>query len=194
MMSSNSIYPTVLEAGKSGNTIFLDLGCCSMCRYLGPVSTQNLICSISPWPTLVGTDVRKLVLDGYPPQNVLGSDIRQDFIDLSHHLYQDSATNSIRFFTSDIFEVDPHPSSLITKSPDVTVVDTSQITTLEQLRGRIDHFYTGALFHLFDEKTQYALALRIASLLKREPGSVVFGRHVGLASPGLIDDHMKRLV
>lgn len=27
MMSTNPIYPTVIEAGKSGDTLFLDIGC-----------------------------------------------------------------------------------------------------------------------------------------------------------------------
>ena len=146
---------------------------------------------------IVGTDVRKLVMDGYPAQNVLGADLRQAFIDLGYQLYQDTTTNPIRFFTSDIFAVHPRPSPPgLSQYPEIntTSEEISQITNLEQLRGRIDHFYLGALFHLFDEETQYALALRVASLLKRQPGSVIFGRHQGLRSAGLIDDHMKRFV
>lgn len=146
---------------------------------------------------VVGTDVRKLVMDGYPAQNVLGADLRQAFIDLGYQLYQDTTANPIRFFTSDIFTVHPHPSppglaqntEINTKCEEI-----SQIANLEQLRGRIDHFYLGALFHLFDEETQYALALRVASLLKRQSGSVIFGRHQGLRSAGLLDDIMKKFV
>ncbi|KAJ3486379.1 hypothetical protein NLI96_g4292 [Meripilus lineatus] len=171
MMSANAIYPEIIEAGKSRGTIFLDLGC------------------------FMGTDVRKLVMDGYPAQNVLGADLRQAFIDLGYQLYQDTTANPIRFFTSDIFTVHPHPSppglaqntEINTKCEEI-----SQIANLEQLRGRIDHFYLGALFHLFDEETQYALALRVASLLKRQSGSVIFGRHQGLRSAGLLDDIMKK--
>lgn len=134
----------------------------------------------------MGSDVRKIVADGYPAANVLGVDLRQEFLDLGYKLYGPS--RDIRFFTSDIFEV-PYPSP-----QDVPVDDTplSKATSLSQLRGRITHFYTGALFHLFDEPTQYALALRVAELLKREPGAVVFGRHQGLQKAGMIDDHLGR--
>ncbi|GBE84469.1 hypothetical protein SCP_0604480 [Sparassis crispa] len=81
MMCGNSIYPMVLAAGKSGNTRFLDLGCC------------------------MGSDVRKLAYDSYPVANILGCDLRQEYIDTSHKLYQDVLTSPIHFFTSNIFDV-----------------------------------------------------------------------------------------
>ncbi|PSR90483.1 hypothetical protein PHLCEN_2v4901 [Hermanssonia centrifuga] len=164
MMSQNPIYPKVLESGKAGNTIFIDLGCC------------------------MGSDVRKLVADGYPASNVLGCDLRQEFIDCGHNFYNDSETCKIRFFTSDIFEV-PYPFSAESA---LAFTGISQVTGLLQLREAVTHFYTGALFHLFDEATQYALALRVAMLLKRKPGTVVFGRHQGLPEAGMINDHMQR--
>ncbi|KAI0789004.1 hypothetical protein BC629DRAFT_1677636 [Irpex lacteus] len=162
MMAANPIYPEVLEAGKSGNTVLIDVGCC------------------------LGSDVRKLVSDGYPARNVVGVDLRQQFLDLGHRLYGSSW--DINFFTSDIFEVPyPFPEDI---SPDDTPI--SDVKHVTQLRGRITHFYTGALFHLFDESTQYALALRVAELLKREPGAIVFGRHQGLSEAGYINDHLGR--
>ncbi|KAI0685825.1 hypothetical protein BC835DRAFT_490784 [Cytidiella melzeri] len=163
MMSANPIYPQVLQAGKSGNhSVLLDLGCC------------------------MGSDVRKIVSDGYPAKNVLGVDLRQQFLDLGYRLYGQSWDTN--FFTSDIFEV-PYPF------PRDTPIDTTPLASvgdLSQLRGRITHFYAGALFHLFDEATQYALALRVAELLDRKTGAVVFGRHQGLIEAGMIDDHLGR--
>ncbi|KIP09354.1 hypothetical protein PHLGIDRAFT_12017 [Phlebiopsis gigantea 11061_1 CR5-6] len=161
-MDTNPIYSEVLAAGKSGNTLFLDLGCC------------------------MGTDVRKLVYDGYPASNVVGCDLRSEFIDFGHILYRDKGSCSIHFFAYDIFDVPyPVPTDVI-PAADIPI---SALTTLSQLYGSVTHFYTGALFHLFDEPTQYALALRIATLLKRAPGAVIFGRHQGLQEPGLLDDY-----
>ncbi|KIP09368.1 hypothetical protein PHLGIDRAFT_126378 [Phlebiopsis gigantea 11061_1 CR5-6] len=163
-MAVNPIYPEVLAAGKAGDTLFIDLGCC------------------------MGTDVRKLVADGYPAARVLGCDLRQSFLDFGYELFRDEDTCGIHFFPSDVFEV-PYPGDS-TPAPSIDVADVSDIV---QLRGAVTHFYTGALFHLFDEQTQYALALRVAMLLKRAPGTVVFGRHQGLQEAGMIDDHMYRV-
>lgn len=147
----------------------------------------------------MGTDVRKLVADGYPGRNVLGTDVRQEFLDIGYKLYQDSSSsNPIRFFTSDIFDV-PSPPSLpllpsTTKEPPQPLIPLSETSNLTQLKGRINHFYLGALFHLFNESTQYEIALRVASLLdlSRKEGVVVFGRHQGLEVAGIIDDHLGR--
>ncbi|KAL6299382.1 hypothetical protein BKA93DRAFT_595333 [Sparassis latifolia] len=155
-------YPCIRSFHHSGNTIFLDIGCC------------------------MGTDVRKLVF-GYPAAHILGCDLRQEFIDGGYKLYQDAATCPIHFFTSDIFSV---PVSFDARSPGSA--DISTVTELVQLQGTVTHIYTGALFHLFDETTQYAIALRVAALLKREPGAIVFGRHSGLEHEGMIDDHLGR--
>ena len=135
---------------------------------------------------LVGSDVRKLVFDGYPAHNVLGCDLRQEFIDSGYDLYNDKESSQIQFFTSDIFDI---PVKL---ADTPSLVDVSNVTTLEQLRGPITHFYTGALFHLFDESTQYELGRRVAILVKLQPGTIIFGRHQGLAQEGYIDDHMGR--
>lgn len=136
--------------------------------------------------TIVGSDVRKLVSDGYPARNVVGADLRQEFLDLGRRLYGSSW--DINFFTSDIFEV-PYPFPKNISTDDIPISNAKDLT---QLRGRITQFYTGALFHLFDEATQYALALRVAELLKREPGAIVFGRHQGLSEAGYINDHLGR--
>jgi len=162
MMSDNPVYPEVIRAGQIGTTVFLDLGCC------------------------MGTDVRKLVDDGYPGSKVFGCDLRQTFIDAGYDLFHDAGTCKIHFFTSDIFDVQVTPPS----GPP-PVANFSSVTELKQLRGAIDHFYAGALFHLFNESTQHAIALRVAStLLNRKRGSVIFGRHQGLTQEGLLDDHV----
>jgi hypothetical protein len=135
----------------------------------------------------VGTDVRKLAQDGYPNSQVLGCDLRESYIELGHRLFNDTAqTSPVHFFTSDIFTVPLSPPSPI----ETIVVD--EVKELAQLRGAVSHLYTGALFHLFDEDTQKGIALRLAILLRRTPGCVIFGRHQGLEEEGLINDHLGR--
>lgn len=165
MMSRNPIYSFVLKSGKElgENALFLDLGCC------------------------MGTDVRKLAADGYPTTRIVAADLRRTFIDLGFKLYGDAATNPIHFFTADILALSP------TVAPTDTFVLPSEVEDLTQLVGRVRHLYTGALFHLFDESTQRAIATRLARLLSDAPGSVVFGRHQGLHTAGYIDDHLGRL-
>ncbi|TFK50320.1 hypothetical protein OE88DRAFT_1660612 [Heliocybe sulcata] len=163
MMLKNSVYPEILESGKNGNTLLLDLGCC------------------------MGTDLRKLAQDGYPETSLLGCDLRPEYIELGYKLYSDKDTCGIRFFADNILDLPlPSPFWISTSRID-------EVTKLAELTGRLTHVYTGALFHLFDESTQEALALRVATLVRHTPGSIIFGRHQGLETPGYIDDHMVRV-
>ncbi len=147
-------------------------------------STQLIVAS------QVGTDVRKLVRDGYPASQVLGCDLRPEYIQLGHELFGDAATCPIRFFTSNVFDL-PLPSESNADSMPAPP-DPAAVSDLPQLRGALTHIYTGALFHLFDEETQDGLAVRLVALLKRRPGAVIFGRHAGLVQEGYIDDHLGR--
>jgi len=177
MMMQNPAYPAIVEAGRKGDTWFLDIGCC------------------------MGTDARKLVLDGYPAVNIAGCDLRSTFLDIgSNELFRDAGSCEISFFTADIFDVRPTKSyaeiiSLIGRTSG-SLRDalqnsySSKLTDakLKLLKGRLNHIYAGALFHLFDEPTQYDIALRIVSLLKNASGSIIFGRHEGKEEAGDIDD------
>lgn len=68
----------------------------------------------------------------------------------------------------------------------------SNVTGFAELQNRVTHLYTALLFHLFDEASQYEMAIRVATLLKRESGAVIFGRHQGMAKEGLITDNFFR--
>ncbi|PIL27558.1 hypothetical protein GSI_10709 [Ganoderma sinense ZZ0214-1] len=176
-MAENPIYSTVVDAGRGGHTLFLDLGC------------------------HMGTDVRKLVCDGYPASNVVGCDLRPQYFDFGYELFGDADTCPIRFFADNIFDV---PFTIFdfpgtTVVPDLTQGTIAQnppafdsAAKLSQLCGTLTHIYTGALFHLFNEEAQGTLALQLAELLKRSPGATVFGRHQGLEKDGKIDDHLGR--
>ncbi|KAF7980978.1 hypothetical protein HWV62_35782 [Athelia sp. TMB] len=146
------VYERVLEAGKRGDTVFLDIGCA------------------------MGTDVRRLAYDGYPAKNMLATDLRQSFLDEGHELYGDARNSPIRFFTSDVFEI-PAPTS--SASCAVSEVPLAQVTKLADLQGQVTHMYMALLFHLFDEAAQYEIALKVGTLLRRTSGCIVFGRHQG---------------
>jgi len=170
MMSQNPVYEDIIHTATHGDgnvRYILDLGCC------------------------MGTDVRKLVLDGYPASQVVGCDLRPEFISSGHKLYNDEATCPIHFFSDDMFNIpaEAQPAASV-PSGDFSL---RSVTSLGHLVGRMAYIYTGALFHLFDEDTQFAIALRLAVLLKREPGSTIFGRHQGLETAGYINDHLGRV-
>lgn len=208
MMLFNPVYSAVVNAGRKGETWFLDIGCCSECGRLG-----HLLCLQLNLP--VGTDVRKLILDGYRAANVAACDLRSTFIDIGRDkergLFRDADSCEITFFAADILELSLSRSSgrqsvkrATLRETAAAALDAGATFGLESLKGCLNHVYTGALFHLFDEDTQYAIALRVALLLDlkqrgeegtaSKAGCVVFGRHQGKEEAGVIDDDMGRCV
>ncbi|KAH8116495.1 hypothetical protein DFH11DRAFT_1214818, partial [Phellopilus nigrolimitatus] len=107
MMSMNRIYPAVLATARtSPDSLFLDLGCC------------------------MGTDVRKLVLDGYPAARVAGCDLRHTFVDAGHALFANRDTCRTAFFTSDIFTLD-----LANPDPRAATPRPGAVRSLDELRA-----------------------------------------------------------
>lgn len=60
----------------------------------------------------------------------------------------------------------------------------TQITSLNQMRGRVSAIHASSFFHLFDEERQLRLARALAGLLLPEPGSMIFGSHGGRMQKG----------
>lgn len=148
----------------------------------------------------MGTDLRKALLDGYPSDFLIGCDIRQTYIDQGHELFSDSRESCpITFFISDIFELPLTPNIA---PPLPSVLSEGKLQKLEELKGRLSVIYAGALFHLFNEETQFAIAIRLLLLLRRPSASesggdgpkkvVIFGRHQGLEEAGMIPDWLGR--
>lgn len=130
-------YPQILQRIKSGDHL-LDLGCC------------------------FGQEIRKLIFDGAPQENLHGTDLRQEFFDLGYDLFRDRDTCKTEFFASNVFQPDEQR---------------------DKLNGTISVIYAGAFFHLFDRPEQIAVAKRVVQLLKPEPGTMVLGRQVGNVEP-----------
>ncbi|KAI0061715.1 hypothetical protein BV25DRAFT_1870697 [Artomyces pyxidatus] len=158
-------YDQFLKLGKERDgAIFLDIGCC------------------------FGNDARKAIADGYPMQNVLTSDLHQEFCDLGHKLFRSTPeTFPLPFIAGDVFA----PSHLETVPPFTLASpaatprpDLAALASLNPLRGHVSAIHASALFHLFQEEQQLRLARALAALLSPEPGSMIFGEHHGLPEKG----------
>ncbi|TFK50835.1 hypothetical protein OE88DRAFT_1712786 [Heliocybe sulcata] len=151
-------YPHFLQLGKDRDAaIFLDIGCC------------------------FGNDVRKAVADGYPVDKVIASDLRSEFWDLGHELFRSTPeTFSVPFIQGDVFDSAFLARAQISYAPSSNRAPVLRsLTTLTPLIGHISAIHASAFFHLFNEEQQLELARRMASLLSPEPGSIIFGSHVG---------------
>jgi hypothetical protein len=102
-----------------------------------------------------------------------------EFWDLGHELFLDTPESfPVPFITGDIFSnavLDMNAAPL----PALPALERSTLTTLTPLKGHASVIHASSFFHLFDEGTQKELARRIASLLSKEPGSIIFGSSAG---------------
>ena len=109
---------------------FLDLGCC------------------------FGQEIRQLIFDGAPSENLYGLDLRQEFFELGYELFLDRGKCKAKFFAADVFE----PGAEI-----------------EELTSKMHVVYAGAFFHLFDRPQQVVLAKRVVSLMAGKKGDMILG-------------------
>jgi len=151
-------YEKVLALGRErDNAILLDLGCC------------------------FGNDTRKAVADGFPMKGVVASDIHKEFWDLGHELFNStSETFPVPFILGDVFDpsILEHNTSL-NDPPKTPMPVLHSLTSLNPLRGHVSVIHASSFFHLFNEEKQLQLARALAGLLSHEPGSILFGSHVG---------------
>jgi len=162
-MKGHPIYKAVLEQAKAASVgnkpKLLDVGCC------------------------MGTELRMLLVDGYPSDplapNLIGCDLRIEFIQLGHELYQDGPTAkpvAISFYEANIFD---------------------EASALKSLEGKLNYIYTAAVFHLFDEATQFKMAERLLDTLApperarndaRGREYIMFGMHDGREQEQVLKD------
>ncbi len=154
-MAMHPAYRTVVAAGRSGNTLLLDIGCCSasLCIF-SPLEIFNN----RRWcPLPVGTDARKAAHDGYPAANIVGSDLHAEYLRLGYKLYDDESDCNISFFAADVFDLDSDGKVDSPGSTSEPEARTQAFSNLRELKGKVTHIYAGLLFHLFDESTQPGL-------------------------------------
>jgi hypothetical protein len=112
------------------------------------------------------------------------------FADLGHKLFKTTQeTYPIAFVPGDVF--DPNHLEIVpplasaqaptgdSDPPSGSAPDLGSLTSLNPLRGRAFAIHASAFFHLFDEEKQLHLARALAGLLSPEPGSMIFGVHIG---------------
>ncbi|KAI1457494.1 hypothetical protein F4805DRAFT_467338 [Annulohypoxylon moriforme] len=128
-------YASVLERLKTGAK-YLDVGFC------------------------VGQDIRKLVADGAPSQNIHGIELNAPFIDLGYDLFRDRETLRAQLAQGD-------------------ALDLSDDSVFAKLAGTIDYIHLGLIFHVFDLDKQRLLLENCLRALKPEAGTLILGEAVG---------------
>ncbi|KAH7884932.1 hypothetical protein F5I97DRAFT_1811072 [Phlebopus sp. FC_14] len=168
LMAGFPVYRHVLRLGREREgAILLDVGCC------------------------FGNDLRHAALDGFPAQNMVGSDVLPGLWDLGHELFRSTpATFPARFVGGDaldprVLAVAPimYDEADVPPPPDLTT-----LTCLNTLRGSVSVIHASSFFHLFNGEKQLHLARALAGLLSPRPGSVIFGLHAGAHETGWIDE------
>ena len=109
-----------------------------------------------------GQDIRKLVSDGAVSENIIGADSEGRFMELGYEMFRDRQSLKSHFYTASIFDED----------------------FLSEWRGRVDIIYVGAFLHLFDFAKQMKVVAQLVKLLKKRPGSLVFGRNIAAEKGG----------
>jgi hypothetical protein len=115
-----------------------------------------------------------------------------EYANLGHKLFKTTQeTYPIAFVPGDVFDpnhleiVPPMASAQASTGtgdpPSVSAPDLRSLTSLNPLHGRVSAIRASSLFHLFGEEKQLHLARALAGLLSPEPGSMIFGGHIGVA-------------
>ncbi|KAF3920204.1 hypothetical protein AA313_de0205848 [Arthrobotrys entomopaga] len=126
-------YTEIVERVKGGQK-FLDLGCG------------------------FGQELRQLIYDGAPAENLYGSDLHTHFIDLGFELFKDRETLKTEFIASDILD--------------------GQSALVSKLTGQLDILYASLIFHHFTWEQQIDIAKRMVNFLCDKPDSMIVGRLV----------------
>ncbi|KAF8209371.1 hypothetical protein K438DRAFT_1711683 [Mycena galopus ATCC 62051] len=150
---NRAAYEHVLSLGRNiPDALLLDIGCC------------------------VGNDLRKIASEGFPVQNIVGSDLHQEFWDLGHELFRStSASFPATFLAGDAF--DPEFLSVPPERTQPTSSNLGTVKSLNDLHGRFSAIHCASLFPHFDEEKQLELARKLGGLLSSRAGSMIFGSH-----------------
>lgn len=132
-------YDEIFSRLQQGATL-LDMGCC------------------------FGQDIRKLVYEGVPAEQLTGTELEPVFVDLGYELFRDKDTLSAKFVVGDIFANGAYG--------------------LED--GTFDFIHTGSFFHQFTWVEQLESLEKCLRLLKPSAGSMLVGRQIATDTPGTI--------
>ena len=107
-----------------------------------------------------GQDLRRLVSDGAPSENLVGLDIEPQFLSLSYDLFADREFYKGQMIAGDI-------------------LDESANRPVALQNGTFDIAHAASFFHLFDWDTQVKAGVQLVRLMKNSLGVLVLGRHLG---------------
>lgn len=143
-ISQHPSYPRILSLLKNPPSsqqpiALLDLGCC------------------------FAQDIRKLIHDGAPGNNLYACDLEPKFLDLGYDLFCDRETCAAHLFACDIFA--PNED-------------------MRALEGKVDIIHAASFLHVFGWKEQISICQQIIRLLRPQKGSLVIGRQVGNVTAG----------
>ena len=131
----NPFYADILQTGSKKK--ILDIGCA------------------------LGTDLRKMYLDGMLQHNLYGLELEQRFIDLGYELFADRQKNKITFLIGNIL--------------DETIV--KAFNSMNQF----DIVYSSSVIHLLEKEEIKQLLKNVLTLL--EERGIFFGQTTGLKEP-----------
>ena len=111
----------------------------------------------------MGQDIRKLVHDGAPSENIYASDLKGQFWDIGYDMFLDKSSLKTSFIEADVLD---------------------ENSGLQQLTGKLDIVHAASFFHLFDWDGQVAAAKNVVGLLNPASDSLILGRQAGRADAG----------
>ncbi|KAF3928325.1 hypothetical protein AA313_de0209797 [Arthrobotrys entomopaga] len=117
----------------------------------------------------LGQDIRSLVSDGAEPENIIGFDLHEEFVQAGYGLFMDGpgtdAPLKSTFITGSLFDED---------------------NDLSKYHGKIDIIHVSSVLHLFGLEKQITVANRLDKVLKSEPGAIITGKQLGVKEPGVL--------
>jgi SAM-dependent methyltransferase len=111
-----------------------------------------------------GQDIRKLIVDGANPDNIVGADISDALVDCGYEYFQDEETLSTPFLIGDVLE------------PDAELAVAAE--------GRFNMIWSSFVYHLWNWDEQLRASIQTARLLKSRRGSMLIGIQLG-TSPAM---------
>ncbi|KAF8847818.1 hypothetical protein BDZ45DRAFT_606858 [Acephala macrosclerotiorum] len=149
-------YPTLITRLTAGETL-LDVGCC------------------------FAHVLRQLTADGVPSENLTGTDLQPDFIELGYELFRDKDTLSRGAW----FEMPDHFGT-----GDILDAGDENLASMDE---KFDIVHASSFFHLFSWDDQVKVRERIIKFLK--PGqekALMLGRQIGTREPPSREEYRKQ--
>ena len=129
--------------------------------YYNEIKNQSINKKILDIGCALGTDLRKINLDGVPQNYLYGLDIEKGFVNLGYDLFNDKDTNKMTFIIGDILK-----KSFIQQM---------------NLQSNFDIVYSSSVIHLLDNQQVKQFLSNINTILNEN--GTFFGQTTGLPEP-----------